>query len=74
VLQFAGSIQNIARRNTQFLNDVAAGRFAHMRLTDAHLRVGSSLPEYDPLRALAKRRDSKGKGKERQDEEDMEVD
>ena len=76
--QFAGSIQSISERNQQFLNDVAAGRFAHMRLTSEHLpghQVSSSMPEFNPQQVLADRRNSKGKGKEREKEEDeMEVD
>jgi len=74
LLQFAGSAQGIAQRNRQFLDDVSAGRFSHMRLTSSHLQVKSSLPEYNPLRLLAERRNSKGKGKEKETEDAMEVD
>ena len=76
--QFAGSIQCISQRNQQFLDDVAAGRFAHMRLTSEHLpshQVPRPMPEFNPQRVLADWRNSKGKGKEREKEEDeMEVD
>jgi hypothetical protein len=73
-MQLAGSTQNIARRNEQFLNEVSAGRFTHLRLTSAHIPVGSSLPDYNPLRVLAEWRDDKRKGKERENVEEMEVD
>ncbi|KAF9784065.1 hypothetical protein BJ322DRAFT_1021790 [Thelephora terrestris] len=73
-MQLAGSTQNIARRNEQFLNEVSAGRFTHLRLTSAHIPVGSSLPDYNPLRVLAEWRDDKRKGKERENAEEMEVD
>jgi len=75
--QLAGSIQTISRRNQQFLNDVAVGRFQHLRLTGAHLpshQMASPMPEFNPLRILADRRDGKGKGKERAMEDEMEVD
>ena len=71
--QFAGSIQRISQRNQQFLDDVAAGRFTHMRLTSEHLaghQVRRPMPEFNPQRILADRRDSKGKGKEREKEGD----
>ena len=74
VAQFAGSLQHIAQRNKQFLDDVSAGRFAHLRLTNAHLQMTSSVPEYNPLRVLAEWRDGNEKGKERQTEGGMEVD
>jgi hypothetical protein len=76
--QFAGSIQCISQRNQQFLDEVAAGRFAHMRLTSEHLsghHVPSPMPEFNPQRVLADWRKSKDKGKEREKEGDeMEVD
>lgn len=76
--QFAGTIETISQRNQRFLNDVAAGRYAHMRLTDEHLpghQVPSTMPEFNPQRVLADWRNSKGKGKEMEKEGDeMEVD
>ena len=77
--QFAGSIENISRRNEEFLKDVSVGRFAHMRLTSAHLpdrqvAHSMSMPEYNPLRLLAELRDGKGKGKEGGIEVEMQVD
>ena len=73
--QFAGSIQGISRRNRQFLDDVAVGRFAHFHLTNVHLpQVAGSMPEFNPLRVLAGRQDNKGKGKEREEDDKMEVD
>ena len=77
LVQFAGSIQNISRRNEQFLKDVSAGRFAHLGLTDTHppdRQETRPMPEYNPLRVLAERRDGKMKGKERDGEVGMEVD
>ena len=62
--QLAGSIKRISQRNHQFLNDVAAGQFGHMRLTGAHLashQVPSPMPEFNPQRILAKRWKSKEK-------------
>lgn len=75
--QFAGSIENIARRNEQFLKDVSAGRFAHLRLNNTHLpdrQTECSMSEYNPLRVLAEWQDGKGKGKEKDSEVGMEVD
>lgn len=75
--QFAGNLQDISRRNQQFLDDVAVGRFAHLRLNRAHLandQAAGAMPEFNPLKVLADRRDSKGKGKEREKEDEMEVD
>ena len=72
--QFAGNIQSISQRNQRFLNDVAAGQYAHMRLTSEHLpghQVPSTMPEFNPQRVLADRRNSKGKGKEMEKEEDV---
>ena len=74
--QLAGSIPCMHKRNQQFLDDVAAGRFAHMRLTSAYLpsnQAPSLMPEFNPQRVLAERRSGKGKGKERE-EEDMDID
>lgn len=74
---FAGSIQCISQRNEQFLNDVAAGRFAHMRLTSEHLpdpQAPSPMPEFNPQQVLAGWQSSKEKGKEKEKEDDTEVD
>ena len=73
--QLAGSIQGISQRNQQFLNDVAAGRFAHSRLTSAHLSIrqaADSMPGFSPLRVLADWQDSTTEGKERDKEGDKE--
>lgn len=75
--QFAGSIQSISQRNKQFLKDVSAGRFTHLRLTSAHLpdrQARCSMLEYNPLRVLAEWRDGKGKQRDRDDEVQMAVD
>jgi len=75
--QLAGSIQGISRRNQQFLGDVAIGRFAHLRLTRAHLpgrQVADPMPEFNPLRILADRQGGEGKETEGGEEDKMEVD
>lgn len=75
--QIAGSIQDISKRNKQFLNDVAAGRFAHLHLTGAHIpnpQVAGPMSEFNPLRTLAEWQDSKGRGNEKEGEDGMEVD
>lgn len=76
--QFAGSINNISRRNEQFLKDVSAGRFAQLRLTGAHLPDGQTarvMPEYNPFRALTEWYDGKGKQERGRDGEvEMEMD
>ena len=74
--QLAGSIQGISKRNQQFLDDVAGGRFEKFHLTSAHLppQAAGPMPEFNPLQVLAGRQDSKGKGKEREDEDEMKVD
>ena len=74
--QLAGSIQVIARRNQQFLGDVAVGRFARLRLTRTHLpgrQVENPMPEFNPLKILADRQGNKEKENEMGGEEDMEV-
>ena len=71
--QFAGSIENMSRRNQQFLEDVSAGRFAHLRLTNEHVpnrQVSGTMPEYNPLRLIAEWRDGKPKEKEKEGETD----
>ena len=76
--QLAGTIETISQRNQRFLDDVAAGRYAHMRLTGEHLpghQAPSTMPEFNPQRVLANWRNSKGKGKEKEAEGDeMEAD
>lgn len=77
LFQYAGSIQNISRRNEQFLKDVSSGRFAHLHLTSAYIpdqQVAGSISEYNPLRVLAEWRDSRGKKKEKDIEVEMQVD
>lgn len=66
--QFAGSVQSISKRNQQFLDEVAAGRFAKFRLTGAHLprQVASPVPDFNPLQALVGwPQDNKWKGEGR---------
>jgi len=75
--QLAGSMERISQRNQQFLDDVATGRFAHMRLTSAHLannQASSPMPEFNPQRIIVEWREGKEKGKEREQEDEMEVD
>ena len=72
--QLAGSIQGMGRRNKQFLDDVAAGRFAHMRLTSAHL-PNRQTPSLSPQPVPTEQRNEKEKGKERaEDDTGMDVD
>ena len=74
--QFAGSIENMSRRNQQFLDDVSAGRFAHLRLTNEHVpnrQVSGTMPEYNPLRLIAEWRDGKPKEKEGEIDDKMQV-
>ena len=75
--QLAGSIQVISRRNQQFLGDVAIGRFAHLRLTRAHLpgrQVENPMPEFNPLQILADRQSGKEEEKGEEEGSDMDVD
>jgi len=75
--QLAGSTQVISRRNQQFLGDVAIGRFAHLRLTRAHLpgrQVDNPMPEFNPLQVLADRQSNEEKEKEEEEGSDMDVD
>ena len=75
--QLAGSIKVIARRHQQFLGDVAIGRFAHLRLTRAHLpgrQAENPMPEFNPLQVLAHRQRSREKEKEEEEGSDMDVD
>jgi len=75
--QLAGSIQVISRRNQQFLGDVAIGRFAHLRLTRAHLpgrQVENPMPEFNPSQILADRQSSKEKETGEEEGSDMDVD
>ena len=72
--QLAGSIQGISRRNQQFLDDVAGGRFEKFHLTSAHLpQEAGSMPEFNPLRVLVGWQGGKEEGEEREEDE-MKVD